>query len=219
MMFVNNLPMMIFIKHQVANCRRKRSIPDPQVEPHTIHGGERAFLYQVSHWCYMQSIICKQSKVDNVSYIISMFPVCGGLPVHLWHGRQGLPPESHLRDARVPSPWLRPRWRTPRSLPHVSHRVKQKCLLWFYSSTPTATSSWKTIENVSPRPSRSSYQKKMSEYIGAELAGRKEGDCFKFERDCSRFDSKLFCKVPPTTICLSSDRSSSWTSIQGRHRW
>ena len=27
----------------------------------------------------------------------------------------------------------------------------------------------------------------MSEYIGAELAGRKEGDCFKFERDCSRF--------------------------------
>ena len=73
--------------------------------------------------------------------------------------------------------------------------------------------------NVSPRPSRSSYQKKMSEYIGAELAGRKEGDCFKFERDCSRFDSKQFCKVPPTTICLSSDRSSSWTSIQGRRRW
>ena len=27
--------------------RRKRSIPEPQVEPHTIHGGERAFLYQV----------------------------------------------------------------------------------------------------------------------------------------------------------------------------
>ena len=167
---------------------------------------------------YMQSIRCKQSKVDDVSYIISMFPVCGGLPVHLWHGRQGLPPESHLRDARISSPWLWPRWRTPRSLPHVSHRVKQKCLLWFYSSTPTAAS-WKSIENVSPRPSRSSYQKKMSEYIGAELAGRKEGDCFKFERDCSRFDSKQFCKVPPTTICLSSDRSSSWTSIQGRRRW
>ena len=94
----------------------------------------------------MQSIRCKQSKVDNVSYIISMFPVCGGLPVHLWHGRQGLPPESHLRDARVPSPWLRPCWRTPRSLPHVSHRVKQKCLQWFYSSTPPATPSWKSIE-------------------------------------------------------------------------
>ena len=62
---------------------------------------------------------CKQSKVDNVSYIISMFPVCGGLPVHLWHGRQGLPPESHLRDARVPSPWLRPRWRAHQHLPHV----------------------------------------------------------------------------------------------------
>ena len=28
--------------------RRKRSIPEPQVEPHTIHGGERAFLYQVN---------------------------------------------------------------------------------------------------------------------------------------------------------------------------
>ena len=27
--------------------RRKRSIPEPEVEPHTIHGGERAFLYQV----------------------------------------------------------------------------------------------------------------------------------------------------------------------------
>ena len=31
----------------------------------------------------------------------------------------------------------------------------------------------------------------MSEYIGAELAGRKEGDCFKFEKDCTRFDIKL----------------------------
>ena len=29
--------------------RRKRSIPEPEVEPHTIHGGERAFLYQVKH--------------------------------------------------------------------------------------------------------------------------------------------------------------------------
>ena len=32
--------------------RRKRSIPEPKVEPHTIHGGERAFLYQVFHWHY-----------------------------------------------------------------------------------------------------------------------------------------------------------------------
>ena len=37
----------------------------------------------------------------------------------------------------------------------------------------------------------------MSEYIGAELAGRREGDCFKFERDCSRFDSKQFVKFLP----------------------
>ena len=42
------------------------------------------------------------------------------------------------------------------------------------------------LQPATHRPSRSSYQKKMSEYIGAELAGRQEGDCFKFERDCSR---------------------------------
>ena len=211
--------MMIFSKYQVTKLQEETFDPrSPSWTPHNPWRRASLSLPGLT-LMYMQSIRCKQSKVDNVSYIISMFPVCGGLPVHLWHGRQGLPPESHLRDARVPSPWLRPCWRTPRSLPHVSHRVKQKCLLWFYSSTPTATSSWKSIENVSPRPSRSSYQKKMSEYIGAELAGRREGDCFKFERDCSRFDSKQFCKVPPTTICLSSDRSSSWTSIQGRRRW
>ena len=27
--------------------RRKRSVPDPETEPHLVHGGERAFLYEV----------------------------------------------------------------------------------------------------------------------------------------------------------------------------
>ena len=28
--------------------RRKRSVPDPETEPHLVHGGERAFLYEVT---------------------------------------------------------------------------------------------------------------------------------------------------------------------------
>ena len=28
-------------------CRRKRSVPDPEEEPSLVHGGERAFLYEV----------------------------------------------------------------------------------------------------------------------------------------------------------------------------
>ena len=64
MIFVN-LPMMIFSKYQVATFRRKRSIPDPQVEPHTIHGGERAFLYQVSHW-----YICNLLYANNQKWIM-----------------------------------------------------------------------------------------------------------------------------------------------------
>ena len=66
MIFVN-LPMMIFSKYQVATFRRKRSIPDPQVEPHTIHGGERAFLYQVSH---MYIDICNLSDANNQKWIM-----------------------------------------------------------------------------------------------------------------------------------------------------
>ena len=35
-------------------------------------------------------------------------------------------------------------------------------------------------------PSRSSYQSRMAEYINAEETGKQEGECFKFERDCSK---------------------------------
>ena len=35
-------------------------------------------------------------------------------------------------------------------------------------------------------PSRSSYQSRMAEYINAEETGKQEGECFKFESDCSK---------------------------------
>ena len=49
-----------------------------------------------------------------------MFSVCGGLPVHIWDGWEGLSPESHLWDAWVASSWIRPCRRAPWGLPHVS---------------------------------------------------------------------------------------------------
>ena len=94
----------------------------------------RSFLIAICAHCrlraphsnsfFLQLLICAASiftlNISN-STKIKIFPliVRGGLPVHLWHGRQGLPSESHLRDARVPSPWLRPRWRAHQHLPHV----------------------------------------------------------------------------------------------------
>ena len=47
-MIIMIIVMIIIILAALTN-RRKRSIPEPQVEPHTIHGGERAFLYQVDN--------------------------------------------------------------------------------------------------------------------------------------------------------------------------
>lgn len=35
-------------------------------------------------------------------------------------------------------------------------------------------------------PTRSPYWNRMSDYIGAEMAGKKEGDCRKFEKDCQK---------------------------------
>ena len=37
-----------------------------------------------------------------------------------------------------------------------------------------------------PSPSRSSYQSRMAEYINAEETGKVEGECYKFEQDCSK---------------------------------
>ena len=47
------------------------------------------------------------------------------------------------------------------------------------------------VTHVLCRPTRSPYWNKMSEYIGAEMAGKKEGDCRKFEKDCQKSLYKL----------------------------
>jgi hypothetical protein len=114
----------------IASGRRKRSIPEPQVEPHTIHGGERAFLYQ-----YVEDYLFTFG-MDGKGCLLRA--IC----------------EMH-------------------ESPLLGYGLVGELLEVFLT------------------PSRSSYQKKMSEYIGAELAGRTEGDCFKFEKECSRSLFKL----------------------------
>ena len=118
--------------------RRKRSIPEPEVEPHTIHGGERAFLYQVKHG-FEDELYFDHIKLPNwpctirflmigarffAVFYLALFSVCGRLPVHVWYGRQGLSLESHLWDARIASPWLRTCRRASRGLPNVSSRFQ-----------------------------------------------------------------------------------------------
>merc|ERR1712223_831746 len=107
----------------IASGRRKRSIPEPEVEPHTIHGGERAFLYQ-----YVEDYLFTFG-MDGKGCLLRA--IC----------------EMH-------------------ESPLLGYGLVGELLEVFLT------------------PSRSSYQKKMSEYIGAELAGR-------HERDCSRSLFKL----------------------------
>ena len=50
-------------------CRKKRSIADPKLDPESIHGGERAFLYQVNFITLpilCQYLTLSQSKVANI---------------------------------------------------------------------------------------------------------------------------------------------------------
>ena len=129
---------MINIITPTNSNRRKRSIPEPQVEPHTIHGGERAFLYQVKqgfedefyddhiklpHWPCIIRFLMIGARIFAVLHL-ALFSVCGRLPVHVWYGRQGLSLESHLWDARIASPWLRTCRRASRGLPNVSSRLQ-----------------------------------------------------------------------------------------------
>jgi len=110
--------------------RRKRAIPEPLLEPHLIHGGERAFLYQY---------------VEDYLFTFGM------------EGKACL---------------LRAICETHQS-PLLGYGLVGELLEIFLT------------------PSRSSYQQKMTEYISAEMSGKAEGDCFKFERDCSRSLFKL----------------------------
>ena len=63
------------------------------------------------------------------------------------------------------------------AVPHVSHKVLTVL------SQPQA--------KLQRRPTRSPYWNRLSEYIGAEMAGKKEGDCRKFEKDCTKSLYKL----------------------------
>lgn len=110
--------------------RRKRSIPDPDTEPHDVHGGERAFLYEF---------------VENYLFNFGM------------DGKGCL---------------LRAICETHES-PLFGYGVAGEMLELFLT------------------PTRSPYWNRLSEYIAAEMAGKKEGDCRKFEKDCQKSLYKL----------------------------
>ena len=63
--------------------RRKRSIPEPQVEPHTIHGGERAFLYQVKQG-FEDELYDDHIKLPNCIIRFSIILGLEFLPFYIW---------------------------------------------------------------------------------------------------------------------------------------
>ena len=86
-------------------------------------------------WEFLRNVFLshKRGICRTMIYHCSPCAVCGGFPVHLWDGWEGLSPESHLRDARVPPPWLRPCRRAHQHLPHV--RVKIDSLIIHFQSS------------------------------------------------------------------------------------
>lgn len=105
--------------------KRKRSVPDPDIEPHTIKGGERAFLYE-----YVEDYLFTFG-MDGKACLLRA--IC----------------ETH-------------------ESPLIGYGFVGEMLEMFLT------------------PTKSPYWKKMTEYIAAEQTGRKEGDCWKFAKDCSR---------------------------------
>lgn len=114
----------------IAAGRRKRDIPDPDMEPHQIHGGERAFLYE-----YVEDYLFTFG-MDGKACLLRA--IC----------------EMH-------------------ESPLLGYGLVGELLEIFLT------------------PSRSAYQQKMSEYISAEQAGKQEGECWKFSKDCSKSLFKL----------------------------
>jgi len=114
----------------IAAGRRKRSIPDPDMEPHLIHGGERAFLYE-----YVEDYLFTFG-MDGKACLLRA--IC----------------EMH-------------------ESPLLGYGLVGELLEIFLT------------------PSRSAYQQKMSEYISAEQTGKQEGECWKFNKDCSKSLFKL----------------------------
>jgi len=109
----------------LSSGKKKRSIADPKLEPESIHGGERAFLYQ-----YVEDFLFTFG-MDGKGCLLRAICEMHESPL-LGYGLVG------------------------------------------------------ELINIFLTPSRSSYQSRMAEYINAEETGKKEGDCFKFERDCSK---------------------------------
>jgi len=110
--------------------RRKRSVPDPETEPHLVHGGERAFLYE-----YVENFLFNFG-MDGKGCLLRA--IC----------------ETH-------------------ESPLLGHGMVGEMLELFLT------------------PSKSPYWTRLTEYIAAEMAGRKQGDCARFERDCDRSLYKL----------------------------
>lgn len=110
--------------------RRKRAIPDPEIPPHKILGGERAFLYEwVEDYLFTFGIDGKPCLLRAIC-------------------------ESH-------------------ESPLLGYGFMGEMLHVFLT------------------PSKSPYSNRLNEYIGAEVSGREEGECFKYYKDCSRSLFKL----------------------------
>ena len=100
----------IFFSHNFTYVfRRRRSVPDPEMEPHTIRGGERATLYSVVK-NYPE---VKRRQVSSVS-------VCRRLPLHIWYGWEGVSDEGNLWGPWVTSPWIWICRRVTRNVSNVS---------------------------------------------------------------------------------------------------
>ena len=93
--------------------RRKRAVPDPEVAPQDVHGGERAFLYEVIY-----AVLAIHSVIWTFHH-----SVCGELSIQFRYGRERLSIEGNLWDPRVATCWIWRRWRDAGALPHVSHNI------------------------------------------------------------------------------------------------
>lgn len=119
-----------FLDLIASSGKRKRDIPEPDVEPHSIHGGERAALYE-----YVEDYLFTFG-MDGKSCLLRA--IC----------------EMH-------------------ESPLLGYGIFGELLEVFLT------------------PSRSSYQQRMTDYISAERAGKHEGECWRYERDCTRSLFKL----------------------------
>lgn len=120
-------------------------------------------------------------------------PSRGRFTVQVWHGWQGLPAKSHLRNARIAINWLWLFWWNPRAFFDVRIMQKNYCP-WVYCKRDRCflllTNLWFCF-----RPSFSPYVVKMSDYVAAEKAGQQDGECWRYYKDC------------PQSLFITSERN------------